>query len=149
MCDLAYTWKLWGAAYMIGGGCSDDGFIDFRYGLIAKGQTVFEAAVRDPDSLVQLGTCIEIENEAFGYVAQTVYEDKTGDQIVRANASPKEGSMGEKWDFDNNAENAQQLPCLAALHLGEGDLATCAEKKKSGLLAGAAVLASKLKRNKA
>ena len=26
----AYTWGLWGAAFVINGGCSDDGFKDFR-----------------------------------------------------------------------------------------------------------------------
>jgi len=30
----AYTWDLWAAAYIIGGGCSDDGFMDFRGWLI-------------------------------------------------------------------------------------------------------------------
>ena len=34
----AYTWDLWGAAYIIGGGCSDDGFLDFRGWLISKGE---------------------------------------------------------------------------------------------------------------
>src|SRR5437870_12899709 len=37
-----YRWDLWGAAYIIGGGCSDDGFIDFRYGLIAMGREIYE-----------------------------------------------------------------------------------------------------------
>lgn len=32
-----YRHDLWAAAYLIGGGCSDDGFIDFRAGLIAQG----------------------------------------------------------------------------------------------------------------
>jgi len=49
--EQAYNWELWGAAYLIGGGCSDDGFIDFRYGLISRGRKVYEAALADPDSL--------------------------------------------------------------------------------------------------
>ena len=32
-----YRCDLWAAAYLIGGGCSDDSFIDFRAGLIAQG----------------------------------------------------------------------------------------------------------------
>ena len=28
--EVAYAWDLWGAAYLIEGGCSDDGFTDFR-----------------------------------------------------------------------------------------------------------------------
>jgi hypothetical protein len=47
----AYTWDLWGAAYVIGGGCSDDGFMDFRGWLISRGEKVYEAAMANADSL--------------------------------------------------------------------------------------------------
>ena len=39
----AYTWDVWGAAYVVEDGCSDDCFRDFRAYLISLGQ----AAVRD------------------------------------------------------------------------------------------------------
>ncbi len=47
----AYDWQLWNAAYIIGGGCSNDSFMDFRYGLISRGRAVFEAALEDPETL--------------------------------------------------------------------------------------------------
>ena len=47
----SYTWKLWGAAYLINGGCSDDGFDYFRGWLITQGQSVFDSALTDADSL--------------------------------------------------------------------------------------------------
>src|SRR5829696_4999364 len=47
----AYTWDLWGAAYVIEDGCSDDCFRDFRSYLIALGRAAYEAALKDPDSL--------------------------------------------------------------------------------------------------
>lgn len=47
----AYSWRVWGAAYLINGGCSDDCFVYFRAWLIMQGRTVFEATLRDPDSL--------------------------------------------------------------------------------------------------
>src|SRR5262249_21307580 len=50
----AYTWDLWAAAYIIGGGCSDDGFMDFRGWLIAKGEKAYEAAMKNPESLVKV-----------------------------------------------------------------------------------------------
>ncbi|WP_327411592.1 DUF4240 domain-containing protein [Streptomyces sp. NBC_01233] len=31
--DALYRWDVWAAAYLIGGGCSDDSFIDFRAGV--------------------------------------------------------------------------------------------------------------------
>lgn len=49
--NRAYSWSLWGAAYVINGGCGDDTFSDFRASLVSRGQTAFENAVADPDSL--------------------------------------------------------------------------------------------------
>jgi len=37
--NKAYTWDLWGAAYLINGGCSDDGFEYFRRWLVSRGAT--------------------------------------------------------------------------------------------------------------
>ena len=44
--DQAYSWPLWGAAYVINGGCSDDTFTDFRAALISRGRQAFEAQLR-------------------------------------------------------------------------------------------------------
>jgi hypothetical protein len=49
--DRAYTYSLWGAAYVIQGGCGDDSFTDFRASLISRGHKAFERALTDPDSL--------------------------------------------------------------------------------------------------
>ena len=43
--DSAYRQPLWHAAYLIEGGCGDDGFMDFRDGLILQGRDVFTRAV--------------------------------------------------------------------------------------------------------
>jgi hypothetical protein len=51
MMDRAYSHKLWGAAYVIHGGCGDDTFDDFRSSLISRGRACFERAIADPDSL--------------------------------------------------------------------------------------------------
>ena len=50
----AYSWDLWGAAYLIHGGCSDDGFQYFRSWLISRGQEVYQNALDNPDSLAEL-----------------------------------------------------------------------------------------------
>jgi Protein of unknown function (DUF4240) len=49
--DRAYCWPLWGAAYVINGGCGDDTFSDFRASLISRGRVAFEQALSDPESL--------------------------------------------------------------------------------------------------
>jgi hypothetical protein len=79
----AYTWDLWGAAYVVHGGCSDDGFEYFRRRLVARGRDVYEAALADPDSLAQLevrpGSDDVWEFEGIYYVANHVFEQKGGE----------------------------------------------------------------------
>jgi hypothetical protein len=52
--ERAYTSDLWGAASVIEPGCSDDCFRDFRGYLISLGQTPYEKALSDPDSLASV-----------------------------------------------------------------------------------------------
>ncbi len=111
----AYDWQLWNAAYIIKGGCSDDSFMDFRYGLISRGRAVFEAALHDPDTLaavVRQGE--DLRNEAFASVAAHVYEQQTGtalpDRGLRHPAEP----TGEDWNPDDKELCARRLPKLWA-----------------------------------
>lgn len=50
----AYDARLWLAAVVTMHGCGDDTFHDFRDWLIALGQSRFEAALAEPDSLADL-----------------------------------------------------------------------------------------------
>lgn len=52
--NRAYSWDLWGAAYLVNGGASDDGFEYFRRWLIAQGREVFQKVLADPDSLADI-----------------------------------------------------------------------------------------------
>src|SRR3954452_14924084 len=52
----AYRVDLWGAAYLINGGCSDDGFHHFRCWLAGMGRKVYENALASPDSLADVLT---------------------------------------------------------------------------------------------
>jgi Protein of unknown function (DUF4240) len=77
----AYTWDLWGAAYVLNGFASDDGFEYFQRWLISKGRKVFDAAVAHPDSLADMlarGAHGPFEFEEFAYVAGRVWAEKTG-----------------------------------------------------------------------
>src|SRR5258708_6765625 len=83
----SYLSSLWGAAYIINGGCSDDGFDYFRGWLIAQGEQVFTEALRDPDSLasVLLDTHdYDAECETLLSVAQEAYEERTGIDLPSA-----------------------------------------------------------------
>jgi hypothetical protein len=97
-CDArAYTWELWAAAYIIGGGCSDDSFSDFRATLISMGQSTFERVVEFPEALIDLD--LDEDNafyEGYQYVAAEVYEEITGDEMpVQSKPHPKEPSGKE------------------------------------------------------
>lgn len=114
--DRAYRWDLWGAAYIMQGGCSDDGFIDFRAWLISKGREVYENALNNPDSLadLKLSDDEEPENELFGAAALMVYIEMTGNEMpVSSNGAIAEPT-GPQWDFDDEEENATRLPKLTA-----------------------------------
>lgn len=52
----SYQVRLWGAAYLVNGGCSDDGFDYFRGWLIVQGEQVFRRALAAPDSLADILT---------------------------------------------------------------------------------------------
>lgn len=98
----AYHWDVWGAAYIIGGGCSDDGFMDFRAWLISKGERAYEEALKDPESLVKVvkDEDEDCQFEGFQYVASQVWEEKTGkgmNDFPRKKLKHLKSPAGEEW----------------------------------------------------
>jgi hypothetical protein len=78
----AYTRELWAAAYIINYGASDDGFEYFLGWLIAQGESVYDEALQDADSLADLAEPDSAsECEAMLYVAQYAYERRTGREM--------------------------------------------------------------------
>ena len=81
MMARAFTWKLWGAAYVIHGGSRRDGFVYFRHWLIFRGRHVYEAAIKDPDVLADLipADAFEtLEDEELASIPAEVWSRKTG-----------------------------------------------------------------------
>lgn len=119
--DQSYTWALWGAAYVIGGGCSDDGFDYFRGWLISRGEPTFSAALADPDSLAELITDADeaqgCEVEGWQSVAVDAWCAQTGQSYEAFPAIPliqpqsATGPAGEEWSED---ELDARYPRLAA-----------------------------------
>ncbi len=106
----AYRWDLWGAAYLMRGGCSDDGFHYFRDWLISEGRARFEAALEDPDSLadIQGEAGDEFDNESFGYVALELFEGCSDGEMERF-CLRQEGPVGEEWEEDQLEERFPRL----------------------------------------
>ncbi|GAA6169535.1 DUF4240 domain-containing protein [Sessilibacter corallicola] len=105
-----YRWDLWGAAYLINGGCSDDGFDYFRDFLISEGEQVYKQALENPDSLAELEYEDEIELEDFRYAIDDAYTEKTGASLPQPNLQQPDNPTGESWDED---ELPQLFPKLA------------------------------------
>ncbi|WP_412749028.1 DUF4240 domain-containing protein [Krasilnikovia sp. M28-CT-15] len=117
------TEDLWAAAYLINGGCSDDGFDHFRGWLIAHGRDAVAQAVRAPDSLAELpavraavDTGAVFEAEEVLVVAARAYERATGTGLPPS-PPPGRPDPDQLWDFDNEDEMRRRLPRLSALFL--------------------------------
>lgn len=77
-----YNETMWCAAYIMKGGCSDDGFEYFRNWVISRGKDVYYAAKANPDSLVaQVSEEAEYDFESFWYVALEAFEKMTGKDL--------------------------------------------------------------------
>ena len=97
----AYRWDLWGAAYIIGGGCSDDGFRYFCDFLISEGREVFERALVDPDSLAELDDVGEAELEAYGYAAGEAFEALSGKKLPPTGSGLPTDPVGSDWEEED------------------------------------------------
>ena len=75
----SYTSEMWCAGYLMNGGCSDDGFEYFRLWVISRGRKAYEAAMANPDNLIDyIGDDDEMdffEFELFWYVALEAFEE--------------------------------------------------------------------------
>jgi len=116
---------LWAAAYLINGGCSDEGFDNFRGWLIAHGRDVVARSVREPDSLADLPTVqaaavngANFEAAEVLTIAAEAHEEAVGSALPAAETPPvTRPDAAQLWDFDNEDEMARRLPRLSALFL--------------------------------
>ena len=131
-----YRWDVWAAAYLIGGGCSDDSFLDFGAGVIALGRDWYARVLASPHALADhpvIRRAAGAENygavfaEPMLYVADEAMEQLTGDEHAYGNVLDEDSDdldrdqsadqAGEDFDFDDGAEMRRRLPRLAALDL--------------------------------
>ena len=78
--ERSYSWDLWGAAYVIYGGCSDDAFDYFRAALIMQGEEAFDNALVEADTLADLPPFTECE--AMLGLAYDVYHKRSGGSSI-------------------------------------------------------------------
>jgi len=114
----AGTWDLYGAAYLIGGGCDDGGFEDFRFGLVAAGRDWYVKALKDADSLAghpAVAEAAEWDDDS------AIFAELVGDEVSRITAVALRGDedlAGQAFDVDDDNAMRFRLPRLSALYLG-------------------------------
>jgi len=121
--EAAYRWDVWGAAYVYAGGCSDDSFMDFRAGLIGLGQSAYEAALVNPDSLAEQTPHLPDDGflmaEDFGGVSSRALWDGQCPEPARGDlkALAQDIRAGPpEWDFDDEREMQRRYPRLWAMY---------------------------------
>lgn len=105
------TWSLWGAAGLIHDGAPDDTFDYFRSWLIGRGRAVFEAALRDPDSLDGVATAESLDDVLYA-AAGEAYRAVTGVEIAWDGEDWPE--LRKDFDLSDRAELKRRYPRLFA-----------------------------------
>ncbi len=101
----AYSWDLWGAGYVIICGCSDDAFTEFCNWLISEGQSAFESALTDPDSIADRSKIPMEDGRPWpmlpeaDLIAGRLYSEKTSREM-EFHSGILEAPKGEKWAQD-------------------------------------------------
>ena len=113
-----------GAAYLINGGeHGGEGFRDFRSWLVGRGRHPYEAALKNPDSLVEILDGDPVDGFGLDAAAVRVYEAKTGmsDFYERLDREEKDlpppPPEGIDWDFEDEEEMKRRFPRLCHLYL--------------------------------
>jgi len=109
----AHSFRLWGAAYIINNGCSDDDIFGFIAWLISQGRQTFDRVVADPDVLAEYtfpksGTFLE----KFELLAIQMYERKIGEMPPPDEKNGKKQEEEKWWDFDDVDEMKARYPKL-------------------------------------
>lgn len=113
-----YRMDLWGAAYVINGGCSDDCFDYFRAWLIGRGKVAYEAALTNPDSLVDVAEDDCAEQEDLLSIAIGVWLERHGkdwDELEKDTPfpnSPNSDPGSAEWDPEDEESLNRLYPRL-------------------------------------
>ena len=107
---------MWGAAYVIEDGCSDDCFRDFRAYLISLGRGPYETALSEPDALAptRAATPRAGDWENADDVASDAYQSVTGQDIPGDSSDLSGVPRGTPWDDDHAEALVHRYPRLAA-----------------------------------
>ncbi|GLY01492.1 MULTISPECIES: DUF4240 domain-containing protein [Actinoplanes] len=122
------TEDLWAAAYLINGGCTEEGFDNFRGWLVAHGRKAVAASVKSPDVLAGMpavraaaDTGAVFEAEEVLSIAARAHQEATGEPLPAEERAKTRPDVADLWDFDNEDEMRRRLPRLSELFLEPPD----------------------------
>ena len=127
----ANSWDLWGAAWLICGGCGDDSFMDFRYTLISLGKRAFEAALANADNLADFDIHRAwARYEGYQYVPSKVYRERSTGEMPGSDARSRypHDPQGMKFDED---DMTPRFPRLVAKYKHKDAAPEEVKKKRS------------------
>lgn len=102
--DQAYRWDLWGVAYIMQGGCSDDSFFDFRGWLISLGKELYYAVLENPEVITEVSYVTdEIDWEGISWSAHSAYSQMTG-KIMPSAPGDAGDPKGKQWEEEELPE---------------------------------------------
>ena len=110
-----YSSGMWCAAYVINGGCSDDGFEYFRRWLISRGREAYYSAKASPDLLINVAIeGDENEFESFSYVALQAFKNRTGKDLYNYIDNSFKFREGDypKIEFTWQEENPESMRAI-------------------------------------
>lgn len=102
-----YSWELWGVAYLLLGGCGDDGFTDVCTWVVAQGRDFYYSCLADATVLAngQLNDpAVVLDAEGIRYVPDEVFMEMTGTSIEEQYRDQPSASVagrapaGVPWD---------------------------------------------------
>lgn len=112
--EKAYTNDLMGACCLLMDGASDDTFYYFLNWLIAQGQSVYEAAIMNADSLAEVVSRSTHASAVLRSAAIDAWLQVTGkSQSELFKGTPCRGyAIDEAWNQQDEGELARRLPQL-------------------------------------
>ena len=99
----SYRYDLWAVAYIVNGGCSDDGFEYFRGWLISQGREYFETALTQPERAADHAEPgrDDYECEDILYTAPTLYHQIVGQPLPLSEVRWPSQPIGTPWSDDD------------------------------------------------
>lgn len=83
----AFTWNVWGAAFVMAGCNSEDAFIEFRSWLISRGQKDFDRALESADSIADFRDIPMLNQLYYPYlddydlIAGIIFEERNNQEL--------------------------------------------------------------------